>query len=53
MREPVKDRVVQAVRRPVVLMADVLTGRVVDVDRTVVPAREGCPAKFLPPLVQM
>ena len=48
LREPVKDRVVQAVRRPVVLMADVLTGRVVDVDRTVVPAREGCPAKFRP-----
>ena len=26
LREPVKDRVVQAVRRPVVLMADVLAG---------------------------
>jgi integrase len=48
LREPVKDRVVQAVRRPVVLMADVLAGRVVDVDRTVVPARDGCPAKFRP-----
>ena len=48
LREPVKDGVVQAVRRPVVLMADVLAGRVVDVDRTGVPARDGCPAKFRP-----
>lgn len=49
LREPVKDRAVQAVRRPVVLMADVLAGRAVEVDRTVVPVREGCPARF-PPL---
>ena len=48
LREPVKDRDVQAVRRPVVLMADVLAGRAVDVDRTVVPAKDGCPAKFRP-----
>src|SRR4051812_13689849 len=48
LREPVKDRAVQAVRRPVVLMADVLYGRAVDVDRTVVPTRDGCPAKFRP-----
>ena len=48
LREPVIDRAVQAVRRPVVLMADVLAGRAVDVDRTVVPARDGCPAKFRP-----
>src|SRR4029077_15320908 len=36
------------VRRPVVLMADVLAGRAVDVDRTVVPTKDGCPAKFRP-----
>jgi integrase/recombinase XerD len=48
LREPVKDRAAQAVRRPVVLMADVLAGRAVEGDRTVVPAREGCPARFRP-----
>jgi integrase/recombinase XerD len=48
LREPVKDRAVLTVRRPVVLMADVLAGRAVDVGRTVVPARDGCPAKFRP-----
>ena len=48
LREPVKDRAVQAVRRPVVLMADVLAGRAVEGDRTVVPAKDGCPAKFRP-----
>ncbi len=46
LRESVKDRAVQAVRRPVVLMADVLAGRAVDVDRSVVPVKDGCPAKF-------
>jgi hypothetical protein len=48
MREPVKDRAVQAVRRPVVLMADALAGRAVEVDRSVVSAKDGCPAKFRP-----
>src|SRR4051794_14579071 len=48
LREPVNDRAVQTVRRPVVLMADVLAGRAVDVDRTVVPTKDGCPAKFCP-----
>ncbi len=48
LREPVSDRAVQAVRRPVVLMADVLAGRAVEVDRAVVPAKDGCPAKFRP-----
>ena len=48
LREPVKDRDVQAVRRPVVLMADVLAGRAVEVDRSVVPAKDGCPARFRP-----
>jgi len=48
LRESVKDRGVQAVRRPVVLMADVLAGRAVDVDRTVIPTKDGCPTKFGP-----
>jgi integrase len=48
LREPVSDRAVQAVRRPVVLMAEVLAGRAVEVDRAVVPAKDGCPAKFRP-----
>ena len=48
LREPVSDRAVQAVRRPVVLMADVLAGRAVEVDRSVVPAKDGCPARFRP-----
>ena len=46
LREPVKDKDVQAVRRPVVLMADALAGRVVEVDQTVVPAKDGCPVRF-------
>ena len=48
LREPVTDRAVQAVRRPVALMADALAGRAVEVDRPVVPAKDGCPAKFRP-----
>ena len=48
LRESVKDRAVKAVRRPVLLMADVLAGRAVDVDRSVVPVKDGCPAKFRP-----
>jgi hypothetical protein len=48
LREPVSDRAVQAVRRPVVLMADVLAGRAVEVDRAVVRVKDGCPAKFRP-----
>jgi hypothetical protein len=48
LREPVNNRAVQAVRRPVVLMADVLAGRTVEVDRTVVPVKDGCAAKFRP-----
>ncbi len=44
--EPVEDRAVQLVRRPVVLMANALAGRAVEVDRTVVPAKDACPAKF-------
>ncbi|MGM0386692.1 MAG: site-specific integrase [Actinomycetota bacterium] len=48
LREPVRDRDVQAVRRPVVLMADALAGRAVDVDRSVVPAKDNCPSRFRP-----
>ena len=48
LRQPVTDRAVQAVRRPVVLMADVLAGRSVDVDRLVVRAKDGCPAALRP-----
>jgi integrase len=48
LREPVKDREVQAVRRPVVLMADALAGRAVAVGRPVIPAKDGCPARFRP-----
>jgi integrase len=48
LHEPVKDRDVQAVRRPVLLMAQVLAGRAVDVDRPVIPAKDGCPARFRP-----
>ncbi len=46
LREPVKDRAVQAVRRPVVLMADALAGRSLDVGGTVLPAKDACPAAF-------
>jgi integrase/recombinase XerD len=48
LREPVNDRDVKAVRRPVVLLADVLAGRAVEVDRSVVPVKDGCPARFRP-----
>src|SRR5260370_24354931 len=46
LREPVRDRDVQAVRRPVVLMADALAGRAVVIDQSVIPAKDGCPARF-------
>jgi integrase/recombinase XerD len=48
LRASVKDRDVQAVRRPVVLMADVLAGRAVEVDRSVIPAKDDCPSGFRP-----
>lgn len=46
--QPVRDRDVQAVRRPVVLMVDALAGRAVDVNRSVIPAKDLCPARFGP-----
>ena len=48
LRESVTDRRVRAVRRAVVLMADMLAGRAVDVDRPVIPAKDGCPDRFRP-----
>ena len=48
LRESVKDRDVQLVRRPVVLMANALAGRAVEVDRSVIPVKDGCPTKFRP-----
>ena len=48
LREPVTDRRVRAVRRAVVLMVDMLAGRLVDVDRPVIAAKDGCPGRFRP-----
>ena len=48
LRGPVADGGVQAVRRPVVLMADALAGRAVVIDRPVIPVKDGCPARFRP-----
>jgi integrase/recombinase XerD len=48
LRESIKDRDVQAVRRPVVLMADALAGRAIEVDRSVIPLKDDCPARFRP-----
>ena len=46
LREPATGRDVQAVRRPVVLMADALAGRAVVIDRPVILVKDGCPAGF-------
>jgi integrase/recombinase XerD len=48
LREPVVNGRVRAVRRAVVLMADMLAGRLVEVDRSVIPAKDGCPGRFRP-----
>ena len=48
LREPAADRDVIAVRRPVVLVADALAGRAVVIGRPVIPAKDGCPARFRP-----
>ena len=48
LREPARDRDVKAVRRSVVLMADALAGRAVVVGKSVIPAKDGCPARFCP-----
>ena len=46
LREPISDRDVKAVRRPVVLLAEVLAGRPVDVGRSVIAVKDGCPVGF-------
>ena len=46
--QSVTNRDVQAVRRPVVLMAESLAGRVIEVDRSVIPVKDGCPVRFRP-----
>ena len=46
LREPVKDKDAGGVRRSVVLMADALAGREVRADRSVIAAKDGCPARF-------
>ena len=48
LREPVRGRDVQAVRRPVVLMAEALAGRAVVVGGSVISAKDGCPVGFRP-----
>lgn len=48
LHEPVSDRNVHAVRRPVLVLAEVLAGRAVDIDRPLIPAKDGCPARFRP-----
>jgi integrase/recombinase XerD len=48
LRESVSDRDVKAVRRPVVLFADVLAGGPVEVDRSVIAVKDGCPVRFRP-----
>ena len=48
LREPVNDRDVKAVRRPVVLVVEVLAGRAIEVDRSVIPVKDGCPDRFRP-----
>lgn len=48
LQQRVSDRDVQAVRRPVVLLADALGGGELVVDRSVIPAKDVCPARFGP-----
>jgi integrase/recombinase XerD len=48
LRESVNDREVKAVRRPVVLLAEVLAGRALAVDRPVIAVKDGCPLRFRP-----
>lgn len=48
LRESVEDRAVTAVRRPVVLLAEALVGRVLDVGRAVISTKDPCPPRFSP-----
>ncbi|MGH3609963.1 MAG: hypothetical protein ACRDRD_18030, partial [Pseudonocardiaceae bacterium] len=40
LRESVRDRDVQGVSRPMVLMADALAGRTIEVNRSVIPVKD-------------
>jgi integrase len=46
LRESVNDRDVKAVRRPVVLLVDVLAGGCIEIDRPVIAVKDGCPVRF-------
>lgn len=48
LRDAVTDKSVQAVRRPVTLMMRVLADVQIDLDRSVIPAKDNCPARFRP-----
>ncbi|MGH3499922.1 MAG: site-specific integrase [Nocardioidaceae bacterium] len=48
LRGAVADKGVQAVRRPVTLMMRTLTGEQIDIDRSVIPVKDHCPARFRP-----
>jgi integrase len=48
LRESAGDEDVRAIRRPVVLLADVLAGRPINLDRPVIAARDHCPTGFRP-----
>lgn len=48
LRDAVADKNVQAVRRPVTLMATVLSDGEIDIDRSVIPVKDNCPARFGP-----
>ncbi len=46
LREPLADKSVRQIRRPVVLVADVLAGRAVQIERPVIVAKDHCPIRF-------
>jgi integrase/recombinase XerD len=48
LHERVSDSKVHGVRRPVLVLAEVLAGRAVDIDRSLIPAKDGCPVRFRP-----
>lgn len=48
LQERAADKNVQAVRRPVMLMTRMLADGQIEVDRSVIPAKDHCPARFRP-----
>lgn len=48
LRDAVADKGVQAVRRPVTLMLGMLADGEIEIDRSVIPANDHCPARFRP-----